>query len=170
MALIMDDATAKKLNDILSQLKSAEEQFKYCNDNGIMNGYPIRIIKECKQILQESLHSGLPNEDTYPELHVYLSTKYVTFQQAETQKKKIQMEKIEADEKIKKFNESPEGKKAHIKEKISKIEQEIKLMTQEQHKLQQEASSLTMKAAEIGKRTQDLYREITMAQISLLNM
>lgn len=170
MSLIMSDEMAKSLNDVLSQLKSAEEQFQYCSENGIMNGYPIRVMKECKTKLEESLHYGLPHETIYPELHEYLSTQYFKYQQAKTQKKIKQMEKIEAEEKMKKFNESLEGKKAHIRDNISKIEKEIKLLTQEQHKLEQEASNLTMKAVNIGKKTQELYREITMAQISLLNL
>ena len=48
----MDSETAKYFSRVLSDLKDAEVQFKFNQDNMIMNGYPIRVIDQCRDKLK----------------------------------------------------------------------------------------------------------------------
>ena len=155
----MDIQVADELSQVFDRLESAEQNFKYNLENQIMNGYPIRIMDECKKKLLEAQGLGLPDATKYPKLHGYLA--------------KLQTERLERDEAIKKheeFMQSKEGLKIKAMAEISKLQCEIQCCNREQFNCENEARKYDEKAKEAKNKAESLYQKLTGAHIALTQL
>lgn len=151
----MQHETAMSLNTVLDELRSAEHQFKYNMENQIMNGYPIRIMDECKEKLNNAVHLGLPDAKEFPELHAYLEEKYAKIQKDLERKRKIQ-----------EFNESTEGKRQKALQHIEDIQKTIKECTVAETVNEREIVQREKKREELKEKSRQLYQQLTQAQIN----
>lgn len=153
----MQREAALRLNQTLENLRSAEASFRYNMEHQIMNGYPIRIMDECKEELNNAVHLGLPDAAEFPDLFAYFEVKHAKAQK-ELEKKRKQQE----------FEESKEGKRQKALQNIEKIQKEIKECTIQETKIERDMEWCRRRAEELKEKSRQLYQELTQAQINFM--
>jgi len=152
--MMMTSDKAQELNNVLSEMRKFERQYNYCLSEGRMNGYPIRMMDECKKQLQNSVHFGLPDPAAFPELHAYMQPLYTAWlAAAEAQRQKEELEK------------SPLAK---TRAAMLLLQRNIAESEQRKRDYEAEAERMSRKAAKEQELQQEMYQELTRLQISLM--
>ena len=137
----MDKEVAKHYSSVLRTLADAEVQFKFNQDNMIMNGYPIRIMDQCRDTLKALSDLPLPDAVAYPELHAYMAKMHAARDaRAEEQRKREE------------YLRSPEGRRVERQKQIEELR--VSLRDFERHYMVcvSEAANYTVKAENTKKR------------------
>lgn len=144
----MDRNLADFLTKTLDELESADEQFRFNQENQIMNGYPIRIMDECKQKLEGCLAHALPDAATHPKLHAYMSgLRAAAEAKAEQQRKR--------DEHL----QSPEGRREQRLKQIQVLQNALCGFERDHQTCQTEAANYVARAQN-AKRSIELTKSI----------
>ena len=152
--MMMTSDKAQELNKVLSQMREFERQYHVCLQRGQMNGYPIRMMDECKQQLKNSVHFGLPDPAAFPELHAHMQPLYTAWlAAAEAQRQKEELEK------------SP---LAITRAAMLLLQRNIAESEQRKRDYEAEAERMSRKAAKEQELQQEMYQELTRLQISLM--
>lgn len=144
----MDSETALYFSRVLSDLKDAEVQFKFNQDNTIMNGYPVRIMDECSQKLAGLAELKLPDAEAYPKLHAYM----VELQAARDCKAEEQRKHNE-------YMQSPDGRREQRLKQIEELKTSLRLFERDHMTYQTEAANYITRA-ENAKRRMELTKSI----------
>ena len=137
----MDKEVAIHYSSVLRTLADAEVQFKFNQDNMIMNGYPIRIMDQCRDTLKALSDLPLPDAVAHPELHAYMAKMHAARDaRAEEQRKREE------------YLRSPEGRRVERQKQIEELR--VSLRDFERHYMVcvSEAANYTVKAENTKKR------------------
>lgn len=138
---VMDTQTANHYSSVLRTLADAEVQFKFNQDNMIMNGYPIRIMDQCRDILKALSDLPLPDVAAHPELHAYMARLYAARDaRAEEQRKRDE------------YLQSPEGRRAERQKQIEELRGSLRDFERHHMVCVSEAANYTVKAENAKKR------------------
>lgn len=137
----MDNDTANHYSSALRTLADAEVQFKFNQDNMIMNGYPIRIIDQCRDILKPLSDLPLPDAAAHPELHAYMAKLHAARDaRAEEQRKRNE------------YLLSPEGRRVERQKQIEELNASLRDSERHYMVCVSEAANFTAKAENTKKR------------------
>jgi chromosome segregation ATPase len=137
----MDTETANYFNSVLNSLADAEVQFKFNQDNMIMNGYPIRIMDQCREKLKGLEDLPLPDAVAHPELHAYMA--------------RLHAARDARAEELRKRNEylqSPEGRRVERQKQIEELRGSLREVELHYMVCVSEAAKYTAKAENAQKR------------------
>jgi len=137
----MDNDTAKHYSSALRTLADAEVQFKFNQDNMIMNGYPIRIIDQCRDILKPLSDLPLPDAAAHPKLHAYMAKLHAARDaRAEEQRKRNE------------YLLSPEGRREQRLKQIEELKVSLRGFERDHQTYQTEAANYITRAENAKKR------------------
>jgi len=144
----MDTQTANHYSSALRTLADAEVQFKFNQDNMIMNGYPIRIMDQCRDILKPLSDLPLPDAVAHPELHAYMVRLHAARDaRAEELRKRDE------------YLQSPEGRREQRKQQIEELKVSLRGFERDHMFCQTEAANYVTRA-ENAKRRIELTKSI----------
>ncbi len=137
----MDNETANYYSNVLRSLADAEVQFKFNQDNLVMNGCPLRIIDKCRDILKALSDLPLPDVAAHPELHAYMA--------------KLHAARDARAEELRKRDEYLQSPECRREQRLTQIEElKVSLRDFERHHMVcvSEAANYTVKAENAKKR------------------
>jgi hypothetical protein len=137
----MNNETANYYSEVLNSLADAEVQFKFNRDNMIMNGYPIRIMEECREKLKRLSELPLPDAAAHPKLHAHMVEVHAARDaRAEEQRKRNE------------YLQSPEGRREQRKQQIEELKVSLRGFEREHMFCQSEAANYVTRAENAKKR------------------
>lgn len=137
----MNNETANYYSEVLKSLADAEVQFKFNRDNMIMNGYPIRIMEECREKLKRLSELPLPDAAAHPKLHAHMVEVHAARDaRAEEQRKRNE------------YLQSPEGRREQRKQQIEELKVSLRGFEREHMFCQSEAANYITRAENAKKR------------------
>jgi vancomycin resistance protein YoaR len=137
----MNSETANYFSEVLESLADAEVQFKFNQDNMIMNGYPIRIIDQCREKLKRLEDLELPDAASHPKLHAYMARLHAARDaRAEEQRKRNE------------YLQSPEGRRVERQKQIEELRGSLRDFERHYMVCVSEAANYTVKAENAKKR------------------
>lgn len=153
----LNNEQANSFTTILDSLQSAEEMFIYNRANQIMNGYPIRIMDECKRKLKEVLMFDPPDSNAYPKLYQYMidikaleEEKRIQLQQKEDYKKSAEGIKEEQDREV-----------SRLCSLIISLEQKFQYSSKQAKSYERESIELLSKIGEAKQKLSQFQSEIS---------
>jgi len=141
----MESNIADEFTSTLCSLQDAEHQFRIYSEHGIMNGYPIRIMKECNEKLKGILNYPMPDATVYPQLHEYMR-----------KKQEIVDAKAEEERKLKEYMDSPEGMREQKEKRIEHLKTQSRICLRKIEQYTMERDQLQNMIDITQKRTEEL--------------